>query len=485
MMQFSDLFSKSRVSYVARGGYNKTPNVSNGPKVDNLCLPKTCALVLPFDASITMDAYLCAIGDIAGDDRLIFAGKCNDKFKFYLATEQDALTFYERHPQVVINNKPLTVMKLVNNGHRIFLCGTEPCMSPSFLANELSKYTKVLSDIKFVTLGSRNARFGDVLGFRRDCFVDDVTDLPPFINVHFDNTNYKIFIIIDKVKCFKCQGEGHLVKNCPSNFSAQDRLASVPASSSQPPPPLVDPVVNNFLPTFANRTAVGASTPLNVEVVSLTPESMSTPPPVISFPPPSPPAGISGAAPSDAPVVPDPALSSSVTVVESHVPPASAVDDPSPPADDTPVPAEVASDKVPELVPDTDSVMECDTPRNVGKKRGNSSSPVNDKIDKKVCVDPNLDIKFLAPVLTQIEPSLDPDVFFNLIDDLRSQTTKKKIDIIKSNFNMDPKFFTSLLEKLVLEQILSPHTKIKNRFKNLIKVLNSAIQDTSPATSQS
>ncbi|KAI5732570.1 hypothetical protein M8J76_001839 [Diaphorina citri] len=211
---------------------------------------------------------------------------------------------------------------------------------------------------------------------------------------------------------------------------------------------------------------------------------MSTPPPVISFPPPSPPAGISGAAPSDVPVVPDPALSSSVTAVESHVPPASAVDDPSPPVD-TPAPAEVASDKDPELVPDTDSVMECDTPRNAGKKRGNSSSPVNDKIDKKVCVDPNLDIKFLAPVLTQIEPSLDPDVFFNLIDDLRSQTTKKKIDIIKSNFNMDPKFFTSLLEKLVLEQILSSHTKIKNRFKNLIKVLNSAIQDTSPATSQS
>ncbi|KAI5703758.1 hypothetical protein M8J75_015671 [Diaphorina citri] len=136
---------------------------------------------------------------------------------------------------------------------------------------------------------------------------------------------------------------------------------AVPASSSQPPPPLVDPVVNNFLPTFANRTAVGASTPLNVEVVSLTPESMSTPPPVISFPPPSPPAGISGAAPSDVPVVPDPALSSSVTAVESHVPPASAVDDPSPPVD-TPAPAEVASDKDPELVPDTDSVMECDTP---------------------------------------------------------------------------------------------------------------------------
>ncbi|KAI5696198.1 hypothetical protein M8J75_009630 [Diaphorina citri] len=138
---------------------------------------------------------------------------------------------------------------------------------------------------------------------------------------------------------------------------------AVPASSSQPPPPSVDPVVNNFLPTFANRTAVGASTPLNVEVVSLTPESMSTPPPVISFPPPSPPTGISGVAPSDVPVVPDPALSSSVTVVESHVPPASAVDDPSPPADDTPTPAEVASDKDPELVPDTDSVMECDTPR--------------------------------------------------------------------------------------------------------------------------
>ncbi|XP_026682864.1 classical arabinogalactan protein 9-like [Diaphorina citri] len=110
-------------------------------------------------------------------------------------------------------------------------------------------------------------------------------------------------------------------------------------------------------------------------------QSMSTPPPVISFPPPSPPAGTSGATPSDVPVVPDPAPSSSVTVVENHDPPAGAVDDPSPPADTPPL-AEVASDKDPELIPDMDSVMECDTPRNAGKKRGNSSSPVNDKIDK-------------------------------------------------------------------------------------------------------
>lgn len=217
-----------------------------------------------FLPAIQLDQYLCAVGDIVGDEKMFFAGKNNNQILIYLCNEEEVNKVYEHHPQIVINDKVMTVRKLKNKGHKIFLCAIRPGITDTQLINELSKYTRVVSDIKFVNLGARNERFCHLIGLRRTVLVDNAEDLPPFIYVNYENAVHKIFIVIDKVNFFKCQGEGHFIKNCPFNSSetpAQDRLDSTGTSGYQPRAH-DENITSAFVPAFASRTKVSAPSPL-------------------------------------------------------------------------------------------------------------------------------------------------------------------------------------------------------------------------------
>ncbi|KAI5729114.1 hypothetical protein M8J77_025623 [Diaphorina citri] len=480
-MQFSDLFkpSTSRVSYVPRQGYGKLPPPINAPKIDNLFLSDACGFSLPFDSSISMEQYLMAVGDIVGDEKMVFAGKSNDNIKIYLINEAEVLKFYENNPQVVINNKPLAVRKLINNGHKIYLCNTKPGIPDSLLITEISKYTKILSPIKFVSLGVRNARFSHLIGFKRSVMVEEVDDLPGFINVFFEDYIHKIFITIDRVKCFRCQGEGHLVKNCslPPPKSAQERLVqdddeNVPNVQQAPPLNSVNKDLTQlFVPAFASRTRVGTPSPLNenefvspssVPQVSQELPSSVTPPPVV--------------------------LSVEAVVHQSSTPSV---------ADSNPKSSQEVSDKTvtPSVGESSDVDMNAsDSEVEVfaspmipmssavgGKKRGSSTSPDNSGTDKKICVAPPSKLDVLIPLISECEPLINPEVFINLLNDMKNQTGARKVDIIKSNYSLDPQAIASLCEKLVLDNAAVLHKQLKSRLKNLHKSIMSVLKDVGPS----
>ncbi|KAI5740759.1 hypothetical protein M8J76_006856 [Diaphorina citri] len=111
------------------------------------------------------------------------------------------------------------------------------------------------------------------------------------------------------------------------------------------------------------------------------------------------------------------------------------------------------------------------------KKRVNSTSPVNVSNDKKICIESKSELDCLIPVIKDIEPSVDPDIIIKLIEDLKKQPIKKKLDIIKSNYDMEPLFVTSLLEKLISIESNSIQPRLKNRLKNLNKTILTASHD--------
>ncbi|KAI5724572.1 hypothetical protein M8J77_004388 [Diaphorina citri] len=455
-MQYADMFKKSsssRVSYVPRSGYNKSPPPANSPKVESLYLPKTCGFSLPFDPTIPMDKYLCAIGDIVGDSKMVFAGKNNDLVKIYLTSEAEVVKFYETNPQIVIDGKVLTVRKLINNGHKIFLCNTEPGMSDSMLINELTKYTKVVSDMKFVNLGSRNERFGHLIGFRRTVLVEDVEDLPASFNLYHENMTYKIFIVIDRVKCFNCNAEGHISKNCPvEKTSAQERLKinkDTQSDGSQAGDQRRDEPTCSFLPSFASRTPTTAIPPLMEVVVS---------------------------SPAPAPVD---AFSTPTISPESETPVGVSTDvtepcDVSGASMETEAFIEMSSQEMKKNLNDNNTV-ETDK----GKKRSLAQSPPPQDCEKKVCVQAN-DLEPICPLIEKHEPSVDPHVFIDLIHELKGTPNKRKLDIINDNYDMSPQSVVEVLEKIVTEQ---SEIKIKNRMKNLCKTISNLMKEHNSNTS--
>lgn len=282
----------SRVTQGARSNFNRSYSQPITPQADNLYLSKKFGFSLPFDPEITMDQYLCSVGDLIGDKNIVFAGKNYDIVKFYLKTEALVQKVYDNHPQIVIGGKPFLVNKLVNNGYQVCLANVDPAVPDALLIEELSKYTKVVSQMKFLHLATRNERFSHVIGFRRSVCVDKIDMLPYSFNLQFENTSLKIFLYIEKVSCFKCKAEGHLKNVCPSQSSKiNERLnQNIDTSASENTiepfnpdievkshmPPLLSPntgkpsdvqlskgaAMDAFVPSFSSISNDALSTPL-------------------------------------------------------------------------------------------------------------------------------------------------------------------------------------------------------------------------------
>ncbi|KAI5746871.1 hypothetical protein M8J77_008422 [Diaphorina citri] len=433
----------SRISYAPRTNFNRNMSHPTAPKTDSLYLSKKCGFSLPFDPDISMEKYLCAVGDLVGDDKMVFAGKNNDLVKIYLTNESEVTKLYENHPQIVIDEKPLCVNKLVDNGHKIFLCNVEPGVSDSMLINELTKYTKVLSPVKFVNLGCRNERFTHLIGFRRTVQVETIEDLPPSFSLYYDNTTYKIFVVIDKVKCFNCNAEGHLVKNCTvKHVSVQERIDPT-SPGYRAPPPRSDTITSTFLPVFASKTATTVVTPI----------------PDASY------------SSNETQVAELPAASDKiqVQVQEEVISP-----DLTPPQDPkATVIAEVVIENKTTTVakdPVPPPAMPMETNQDICKKRAHDQSPPpTANNDKKQCVSTKSELQCLVPIIEECEPSIDATVFVNLVQDLKN--SKKKLEVIKDDYDMEPTVVTSVLLKIITDESSTIEPRIKNRLKNLRKAL--------------
>lgn len=445
--------SSFRPSYIPNVGYGRSnfhapPLPSNG---DTLFLPKKCGFLLPFDNDLTMEQYLTAVGDIIGDSNMVFAGKTNNMIKIYLKSESLVNKLYEQHPQLIINKKVLTVRKLYNEGFRILLSNTEPGMPNSILLEELSKFTKVISEISFVKLGARNERFAHLIGYKRTLYVESIDDLPLSFSVTYEKINYKIFVVIDRIRCFNCREEGHLVKNCPVPLVSTDNSDSVDLNKrlekAKESPPNDSPssfknedLINAILPSFAADS--GSPPALSNEVnPPLPPTCNSTP--------------LSGSSESTSV---KPQASVSVDVIGQGT--AQGVSSGSG--------GEYSKALTSTETEDTSMTVDTDSQTDRCKKRTLTPPPQED--EKKVRVEKHeSDLDSLVPLLKIYTPGVVPPlVYIDLIRDLKSANKQKKLSLLE-DYSVDANDFISLLNKLASEKSLSK--TVKNRLKNLRKTL--------------
>lgn len=504
---FSDVLknslSSSRSSYVPRHGngyykgpgsssYSKGPSPPSAPRVPDLHLSKKCGFSLPHDPSLTMEKYLCAIGELVGPQNMVFAGKNNDMVKMYLINEEKVETLLDLHPQVNIDGKLFTLRKLVNHGHRIFLCNVEPSIPDNMLANELSKYAKVVSPIQFVNLGCRMKEFSHLMGLRRCVFVDEVENLPASMNIFFDNVNYKVFVVIDKVRCFRCNIEGHISRNCTTEIpSAQERLDVIKSGDTS----LNKESIEFLTPSFSSRTQVTSIPPLDnatfpgVSNFPFPPPSLLSipPPPPLSSPPPSP--------ASERPTTPSDTTITTTAIIEQLPPPTPPPLSQVTPPTDTTRTSETETEVTYEtqvtqnssvneamIVDESSQSTKLVTNDIHTKKRQSSSSPSRETgfdNNKKINRTQNTDLDCLFPLISGYDTSLDPRELIFLIEDLRF--SKNKMEIISEKYSMNPQVVVSVIGKLFGEKNLEK--KLKNRLKNLFKTLSGQLFN-SEATSQ-
>ncbi|KAI5702541.1 hypothetical protein M8J76_016316 [Diaphorina citri] len=268
----------------------------------------------------------------------------------------------------------------------------------------------------------------------------------------------------------------------------EDRLTApaVPASQSQFKSPPPADFTSTFLPTFGSRTRVTEPTPLNEVAFP------SSPPPVgnvsdgsssssaeVISPQSSPVVGNISPPSSSVEVIPPP--SSFVEVIPSQSP--SVISSSESDSTITDVDVHPIPDPSPSVTPDNTNVMDIDSnsQQEKSKKRAHARSPPSHDInnDKKLCVNVNSsELESICPLVAKHESSIDPQVFVDLLIELKN--SKNKLEIIKDRYDMDPHFVTQILGKISNEQSIS--IKIKNRLKNLRKTLLNLIMSGSQAS---
>lgn len=85
-----------------------------------------------------------------------------------------------------------------------------------------------MSQISCLRAGLNDEGYSHILSFLRKVYInsDDLQKLPEKIQLNYDNTNYWIYFDWDTFKCYVCNKEGHIGRNCPENVNTSDLVQS-------------------------------------------------------------------------------------------------------------------------------------------------------------------------------------------------------------------------------------------------------------------
>lgn len=181
---------------------------------------KEQAIILSAHEELKLSDYVTAVGDLVQPKNILFASKIsNNRLCIYLSSTHILEELISNHKSVKINNKEITIRRLITPSQRIVLSNVCPSIPHDLLESYIKSigFTPV-SQMSFLRAGISNEAYSHVLSFRRQIFVqpNDNIQLPSSTIIKFENTNYRIFFANNDLLCYICKCQGHIADQCPS-----------------------------------------------------------------------------------------------------------------------------------------------------------------------------------------------------------------------------------------------------------------------------
>ncbi len=176
-------------------------------------------------SAVNVEECILAVGDVVGHECILAASRMNNAFVLFLNSVEKANEVVEKG--VVIGGLFTLVLPLSTPAKKVTLSNVPPFITDEMLNKELSRFGKIVSPMKKITLGSKSDLIKHVVSFRRFIYMilkDNRTELNLNLKLRVDDFDYTIFVSTDGMKCFGCGKTGHLVRVCPdkSGTNAQD-----------------------------------------------------------------------------------------------------------------------------------------------------------------------------------------------------------------------------------------------------------------------
>lgn len=204
---------------------------------------KEQAIIMNTIETLTLTDYVVAIGDLVPQPKdITFAFyMSNKRVCIYLSTVELVNQIVNNHSSIKIQDHDVCIRRLITPTRRVILSNICPTIPHEYLEKVLQDLKlKLVSPVSFLRAGiTRKDIYGHVFSSRRQVYIqiDDGTQLPSSIAIKFEDTNYRIFLNFDEMKCFICKQEGHIARTCPSQNTSlsQTTLSTTSQGGSELP----------------------------------------------------------------------------------------------------------------------------------------------------------------------------------------------------------------------------------------------------------
>lgn len=173
------------------------------------------------DSDVSIEECSLAVGEIVGCENIMSASRMNKAIVVFVKTIELANQLVDSG--IVINGMFTSVLPLSTPAKKVTLSNVPPFIANEVLAKMLSRYGRLVSQIKMIPIGCKSPQLKHVISFRRYVYMilqDNLDDLDLSLNFRHDDYNYVIFATTNSMKCFGCGEMGHLIRACPVRADA-------------------------------------------------------------------------------------------------------------------------------------------------------------------------------------------------------------------------------------------------------------------------
>ena len=200
---------------------NSSSNTSYAEAAQKHLYPKRDqGLLMHCVPGLTLTDYTCAIGDIVQPVNVLFASRIsNNRICIYLSSKQLVDNITDKYKSIIIEQKTVFIRPLINKLKRVVFSNVAPEITDRALEDILDTL-KVNrgSPVTLLKATITRGAYTHVGSFRRQVYVnpEDIAKIPEIFKINYEGLNFYIYASTDTLKCFLCNIEGHLAKNCKS-----------------------------------------------------------------------------------------------------------------------------------------------------------------------------------------------------------------------------------------------------------------------------
>ena len=175
-------------------------------------------IILDGVEGLSLTEYTSTIGDIVQPTNIIGASRISrNRICIYLSSKEIVKEFTDKYSYITIGEQKVTLRPLVSNQKRIIFSNVPLHLPNEILENVLNDLNVHRSSPITVLKASINKDgYKHVASFRRQVYAkqEDLVKIPEMFKIIYEERTYFIYSSTDVIKCFICNLDGHLAKNC-------------------------------------------------------------------------------------------------------------------------------------------------------------------------------------------------------------------------------------------------------------------------------